>query len=283
MKLIAKNKLFVCLICAFFFFGAAFLWRPDLLFSTLNEESIVDIEKIKPQASENSFCFAYASDCRENMEVLSKIVKSINNDSQIQWFVFGGDIVFNQDLYEYRRFIDETAKKLKIPMVVIPGNHEMKGIGKIWFRYLFGRPFFTFQVGPDRYICLDNSNTKSFGNPQILWLKRVLAKSQNNRFRFAFFHVPLYGEGAGVHGDNMNGKNPTEVRKVNDIMIGGRVSRAFSSHQHGYFKGSWNGVPYTISAGAGSPFHEAIGESSFYHYIKVKITKNEYSIEVVHI
>jgi hypothetical protein len=43
-----------------------------------------------------------------------------------------------------------------------------------------------------------------------------------------------------------------------------RVTRIFTSHIHGYFTGQWQGIPYTITGGAGAelvgndPHHSSI-------------------------
>src|SRR3989338_4491744 len=100
-----KKKIRILMLLALFIAAFLFFYRPDIFFSTRNEKAVNDIRLSSLNPDNSNYCFAYASDCRENMGVLAKVVENVNNDPAIQWLIFGGDIVYNSDLYEYKRFL----------------------------------------------------------------------------------------------------------------------------------------------------------------------------------
>jgi serine/threonine-protein phosphatase CPPED1 len=58
------------------------------------------------------------------------------------------------------------------------------------------------------------------------------------------------------------------------------VTHIFAGHIHGYFSGDLDGVPFTITAGAGAPLHGTDPEHFFYHYLRVTPSGSEAHIEV---
>ena len=59
-----------------------------------------------------------------------------------------------------------------------------------------------------------------------------------------------------------------------------RVTHIFAGHIHSYFTGTWDGVPYTISAGAGAPLYGTDPEHFFYHYLKVNVKGDKVQVQV---
>jgi hypothetical protein len=58
------------------------------------------------------------------------------------------------------------------------------------------------------------------------------------------------------------------------------VSHVFASHIHGYYQGQWQGIPYTITGGAGA---QPVGKGpkhDFFHYIKVSVKGNTVDMAV---
>ena len=58
------------------------------------------------------------------------------------------------------------------------------------------------------------------------------------------------------------------------------MTHFFASHIHGYFSGAWEGVPYTITGGAGARLHGKDPEHFFHHYIKVHVSGSRLEMEV---
>ncbi len=56
-----------------------------------------------------------------------------------------------------------------------------------------------------------------------------------------------------------------------DLFRLSNVTRLFASHIHGYFSGVWEGVPYTITGGAGGGLQGSDPAHFFYHYVEVQV------------
>lgn len=258
---------------------AVLSFRPDLIFSTRNESNLKKVLD-KNDASKKAYCFAYASDCRNNMEVLEKLVEKVNRDPDIEWLIFGGDTVYNCNLKEYHNFMNVTDQ-LKVPILTLPGNHEMRGMGQMIYRYYYGRVFYSFIYNQDQFILMDNSSESHFGIIQKLWVKYILRKYASDNNRFVFFHVPLYDQRTIMNGDGMADENMREARNMEHILSEYSIQQVFSSHLHGFYQGKWGQLPYTISAGAGAPLHAEPRENSFFNFIKVYVNGSEVQIDVV--
>ena len=76
-------------------------------------------------------------------------------------------------------------------------------------------------------------------------------------------------------------KDIKNAKKLLSILKSGNVTMVFCGHIHGYFKGEWNGVPYIITGGAGAELVGLDPKHYFYHYIKVHVTKESVSYELV--
>ena len=59
-----------------------------------------------------------------------------------------------------------------------------------------------------------------------------------------------------------------------------RVSHIFAAHIHSFFEGQWDGVPYTITAGAGAKLYGADPQHFFYHYTKVTVKGDRVQTQV---
>ena len=66
-----------------------------------------------------------------------------------------------------------------------------------------------------------------------------------------------------------------------DVLRGHRITHIFCSHIHGYFTGDWEGIPYTISGGAGAPLVGTDPAHFFYHYLKVRVRGGTVTVEPV--
>jgi hypothetical protein len=58
------------------------------------------------------------------------------------------------------------------------------------------------------------------------------------------------------------------------------VTHVFAGHIHSYFSGNWDGVPYTITGGAGAPLYGTDSQHYFYHYLMVTLTAGKVTIKV---
>lgn len=129
----------------------------------INEKNI---EKIESRlAGHDSICFAVISDTQRWYDETEDEVASINRRTDIDFVIHCGDMTdfgITKE-FEWQRNI---LQKLRVPYVVILGNHDCLGSGKEVYRAMFGRENFSFVAGPTRFVCLDtNALEYDFSNP----------------------------------------------------------------------------------------------------------------------
>ena len=62
----------------------------------------------------------------ESLVILQDVIKTLNNEPDLNFVVFGGNLIHNKDqqLYDLPTF-SETATELKVPYLVIPGDRDV--------------------------------------------------------------------------------------------------------------------------------------------------------------
>jgi len=112
---------------------------------------------------------------------------------------------------------------------------------------------------------------------QLRWLEAELQKSQNYKTRLVFCHIPLYDP---RDGDKPHSLKPGEAAKLSALFKKYKVTHVFAGHIHSYYAGDWEGLPYTISGGAGAPLAGTDPQHYFYHYLKVSLQGDRVQIQV---
>ena len=121
-----------------------------------------------------------------------------------------------------------------------------------------------------------NDNLKTgLGETQMAWLENELRKSQAYKIRLVFFHVPLFDpRGSNFH----HALSPETGRRLAALLRQYRVTHIFAGHIHSYYSGNWDGVPYTITAGAGAPLYGTYSTTTddmkTYYAVKGTIQEN---------
>lgn len=119
---------------------------------------------------------------------------------------------------EYETFF-RVLDELRVPVYVIPGNHDTPGplnplCREIWERHFLYR-YFSFDYGNDHFVGLDNSQmfevalmiypeakpemAQDFEAEQIQWLESDLGAHNNTGLKTIFFHCPLFGENSAIN------------------------------------------------------------------------------------
>jgi Icc-related predicted phosphoesterase len=99
---------------------------------------------------------AFIGDSQRRYDKTVDFVKSINTKNDIDFVIHGGDI---SDFGVTREFLmqRDILNKLKIPYVVLLGNHDCIGTGKHVYREVFGDENFAFIAGNVKFICLNTN------------------------------------------------------------------------------------------------------------------------------
>ena len=273
---IKRNPVKICsLIICILLFAALEVWGH---FSPLpaHQWNMINLKEIDV-ADPGNFSFAVFGDNRNSKYVFENLLRLIDHDPDIAFAVSLGDMVQKGEKERYRWLIQQVRNNLGIPLLTVMGNHERRGKGSDLYRVIFGPSYFSLKIGKNLFIVLDNSNGKGFDPGQEQWLMKELKKSGNCDTRNVFMHAPLYDPRGGSHHYCLPNKASEKLiklfRKYN-------VTHIFVSHIHGYFEGKWEGIPFTITGGAGAELQGNGPDHDFFHYLKVHIKNGNVHVEV---
>jgi len=232
---------------------------------TYNDAMIQHIQSNKD--TNKSFSFAAYGDNRGRDDILSSIIKSVDNDNEILFSINNGDLVSDSFEFMFKNYLSliETSKK---PIVSIIGNH---GIGLFEdednYKMIFGKTYFSFALKNNYFIIVDDADDEGVGLKQFSWLKQELQKSQKYTNRFVFIHIPLYDPKNGKYKQGHSLENIEQAQILNKLFDEENVTMLFCSHIHSFYRGFWHKTPFIISGGAGAP----LKKGGFFHYIKVLV------------
>lgn len=291
-----KKTLFVSLLLALVALGAFIYrlefrpwWPPEGLNWNFHQMQRIPKEGKK-------FSFAVMGDNKNSFSTFQTILQDLNAKAdQLAFAIDIGDLVFDGEQEKYRVFYNQI-KNEKLPFLVGIGNHDIREEGRAIYYELFGPFYYSFTVGNSYFIVLDDANMACLDPPQMVWLKQQLLAAQSYSHVFVFLHVPLLAPGETLPGPlgTKPGKELLRLLKyhpsladkqqVGELLTLFReyhVTRVFASHIHGYFTGDWEGIPYTITGGAGAELIGTDPEHYFYHYVVVHVNGDQVTTSIV--
>jgi 3',5'-cyclic AMP phosphodiesterase CpdA len=235
-----------------------------------------EISRVKVADSEN-FAFAVLGDNKGNYSFFEPLLHDIDHNAGIDFAIDVGDLVSEGGKGKYRHFLNQVQENLAIPFLTAIGNHDLNNGSSDNYLEIFGPTYYTFQIGQSYFIILDATTESGFDKPERQWLEDELQKAQTSKARFIFMHVPPFDP----RGSGFNKCLPEKDRKdLLDLFKRYNVTHLFASHIHGYFSGVWDGVPYTITGGAGAGLQGSDPEHFFHHYIRVHVQDQKANILV---
>jgi hypothetical protein len=228
-----------------------------------------NLDRIKGLAAE-PLKFIVMGDNRDQPEIFGRVLKMADQDL--------GDMVHKVDLDQYRIFFKEVRENFHKPLVTVIGNHELYGDrGLELYREMFGPDYYSFQVGGNFFIVIDDSSKEVFTPEQVSWLENELKKSQAYQTRMVFMHIPLFDPTGSPKPHCLP---PEAAARLLALFKKYQVSHVFAAHIHAYYAGEWDGVPYAITGGAGAPLKADNPQHDFYHYLKVTVTGSRVQVQV---
>lgn len=258
---------------------------------------------LKAKDDSDSFEIVILGDNRNGYQTFANIIGQINSINPV-FAVDNGDLVFGGEPSKYRLFY-ETVLKLKVPLYTTLGNHDIREGGRSEYTRLFGPPYYSFDYGGIHFIFLDSSRgwaeKVAIPKEQYDWLEKDLAANKGKRI-FVVSHIPptdpreykdpntlpemkdaglieklMYKYSAYKSLDH-GFPTRNEAEKFEGLMTRYNVDTVFLSHIHSYMSFVKGGVRYIISGGAGA---ELLTTGSYYHYMRVKVTKDDTLLEIV--
>ncbi len=234
-----------------------------------------NLERIKVPAG-NALTFAVLGDYRSNPAVFEAVLKRLDQEPGLAFAIDVGDLVESGSLESFGDFLSRVRRRLRLPLLTVIGNHDLdRERNSAVYRGIFGPDHYAFQIKDNYFIMIDD--VEPGGESEWAWLEAELKKSQAYQTRLVFLHIPLF--------DPREGQKPHALpeaagARLLELFARYGVTRVFAGHIHGYFDGTWDGVPYTITAGAGAPLYGTDPEHYFYHYLIVTLEEGKVRIQV---
>lgn len=225
----------------------------------------------------NELCFAVFGDNKNSQATFKVLLKQVDRDPDIVFALDLGDLVFDGEKEKYRYFFNQIRDNFQLPFLTAIGNHELRENGRGMYYDIFGRFYYSFRIGRNYFIVLDDANEVGLDQWQRVWLEKELKEAQSYNTRFVFMHVPLFDpRGNGYH----HCLPKDTAISVIALFKKYHVTHIFASHIHGYFTGKWQGIPLTITGGAGGELYGRDPKHYFYHYLRVRVKDDRVSIDV---
>lgn len=265
-------KIILASLCIMLFIGLqAWEYSAPLSIFDWNEKNISRIKV----STYGDFTFAVFGDNKGNSTVFEPLLRDIDHRMEIVFAIDVGDLVSGGKRGHYRRFLKQVQENLAIPFLTAIGNHDLNNGGSGNYRKIFGSTYYAFQAGESYFVVLDAPTESRFDELERRWLEVELQKAQASKARFVFMHVPPFDpRGGGFKKCLKDGKD------LLDLFRRYKVTHLFASHIHGYFSGVWEGVPYTITGGAGGGLEGRDAEHFFHHYVQVHVQHGKIDTKV---
>lgn len=218
------------------------------------------IQKAEISADIDKVCFALISDPHSGFDDLEKVVKTINNDKEIEFIIIGGDITDGGILDEFLifRYIMEQSE---IPYFTVIGNHDCLANGYSIYKEMYG---------PDDYVLTYKNCKFVFFNdvvweldhrePEFFWFKDQLTNTEDDQNLFAISHIAPYAESF----------TPLMEYAFTTIIDSSNALLSIHGHHHFYNYSDYydDGNHYLV-----------IGSVAKKHYIKITVENNSQTME----
>ncbi len=168
---------------------------------------------------------------------------------------------------------------LKDKFYFTPGNHDIwDDQSEIIYltRLGYKNPYYTFSIGKNHFIVLDNSRQAKINDldsAQIKWLNTTLNKFKKTDNIFCFMHRSFWK-------DAYNTNKPDTFHK---LFVKYGVDYVFSGHDHFYCQLNWDGITYTQLGPSGSRYkvYREKEFGAFQNFLVVSVKKNKPTIKVI--
>ncbi len=267
------TKIVLASLCILAFIGLHFRNNNGPLpIHDWNKKEILRIKVSHPE----DFTFAVFGDNKGSRAVFEPLLRDIGHNSQIAFAIDVGDLVKNGKRAQFRHFLSQVQKDLSIALLAAIGNHDLEN-GPEPFREVFGPPHYAFRVGQSSFIISDAHRESGLDQGERQWLEEELQNAQSSKTRFVFMHVPPFDPRGKGFDKCLREKDREDLL---DLFRRYKVTHLFASHIHGYFSSVWEGVPYTITGGAGGGLQGRDPEHFFYHYVTVRVADGKAEVTV---
>jgi len=204
-------------------------------------------------------------------DMLDRCIAMVNEENPDVVIVTGD--VTDYGLRDEFEGVRKELDRIESPYLIVPGNHDSRHEGYRKFEELFGKRFFTKDIGDYRFIGLDSSEPDidegHIGRAQLEWLRQQLSPRSIVFLHHHLVPIPYTGRERNVLAD------AGEVLKILDLHD---VPLVLSGHKH--VPWVWN-VNGTVVSTAGTVSCERTGSSQSFDIIEMK--EGNITVEKIHI
>lgn len=239
--------------------------RLESKYKDINRKNISRLESA--DRGSDTVRLVFMGDSQRWYDETEDFVKSVNRLEKVDLVIHGGDISDFGLKKEYC-WMHDILSKLKVPYVLIIGNHDNLGSGREVYGVMYGDLNFSFVYGRTKFVCL-NTNALEFDYavpvPDFKFLKQEIEDPESDRYDKTV--VAMHAQPGNVVFNN-NAADPFEeyIRRLKNLQF------CLHAHAHSIMVNDFfnDGVIYYGCA-------SMKGRS----YLLFTITKNSYNREVI--
>jgi len=197
------------------------------------------LEKLTKEPPPDSFCVAVMADPHGVYKALKPLMEQAAAYKP-RFCMILGDLGGRWREERYKAYV-EFIMQQPVPVISVPGNHDMHSKGRLYYRRYIGKDYFRFDYGPARFICLDTSLIR-MGRKQLEWYEESL---KTDKTKLVFTHCPPFVGDWWPHAFLQGGLEflrITEAAKVDCVLAG---------HAHVYNRTRQNGTDFLLLGSAG--------------------------------
>ena len=113
-----------------------------------------NIKRLNGKLLKEEFCFAFISDTQRRYDDTDDAVESINERTDIDFVLHGGDLT-DFGVTEEFVWMRDCLSALHVPYLTVIGNHDFLGNGEFIYREMYGDFNYAFTVGHVRFEMLN--------------------------------------------------------------------------------------------------------------------------------
>lgn len=224
----------------------------------------------------NDYTFLVCGDTHARTDLLARIVSQARGG---EFLVIVGDISTGKGLEEMRGmkdFLDGTG----IPYYVIPGDNDMPRGDPSVFRSVFGPDYYSLDM-QDSHLVFLNDAVIGVGCPpqELVWLREDLAGAAGKPI-IAFAHVPP-GAPVDMARSGFVEEESKNNREMKDLLAAAGTPVIYCGHIHAYMLYSSGAPRVVVTGGAGAKPHLSEESGGFHHFLRVTVSGNQVSEEVI--
>ncbi|MFK7827829.1 MAG: metallophosphoesterase [Oligoflexales bacterium] len=230
--------------------------------------STIKIETLEHPAE--SFEFLAFGDIQNGIENFDEVITVLNQQENIDFILFLGDLTMNSDVEEFKK-IEEAFAKISFPIYSTPGNHDVRSANR--YHNYFGKSSYSWDYKGTRFTSIDSASwtlSKSSWELYKTWLQQA-----KNQTHIVFSHIAPT-EPFGLRGGHWRSRREANAFIAESSRAG--VDAMFYGHLHTLDIYSLAGIPVYISGGGGA-FQEYF-DGIERHFLKVNVHPSNSQIGV---